>query len=68
MTETVTIPLYGWILLAALLFSQGSWLFLDARKRDANPWFWGVVGLIQCPWPFIIYWIVVRKVFRKRNN
>ena len=62
-----TLPLYGWIILALILFTQGSWLFFDARKRGANAWFWGIIGLIQCPCPLIFYLAIVRKALRKRK-
>ncbi|MCL6458620.1 MAG: sigmaY antisigma factor component [Gorillibacterium sp.] len=48
-----------WVLLFAILFSQGTWLFLDARKRGANPWVWGLWGCIQCPTPLVVYWLFV---------
>jgi hypothetical protein len=50
------------LLVAPLLLAQGTWLFLDARKRGARPWLWGLYGLIQFPCPLILYYfIVVRK-------
>ena len=60
-------PLYLWILLATLLFSQGLWLFLDSRKRNANRWFWGVWGLIQFPTPILIYLLFYHKSMSKKQ-
>jgi len=59
-----------YILIAAcvVLLIQGSWLFLDARKRGASPWLWGLWGLIQCPMPLIVYWFVVRRPRRKSKD
>lgn len=62
--ELSQMPLWGWILLGILLFTQSTWLFLDASKRKAAPWFWGIWGLIQCPTPLIVYLFVVRKIHR----
>lgn len=50
-----------WALLIALMTSQSTWLFIDARKRDRFPWFWALWGLIQFPMPLIFYWIFVRR-------
>ena len=60
-TELTQIPFIGWALLAVILFSQSIWLFQDAQKRHANPWLWGLWGLIQCPTPLVVYLLVVRK-------
>lgn len=59
MSELQTIPWPIWILIIALLLSQGTWLFLDARRRGALPWLWGVLGLIQFPVPLLCYWLFV---------
>jgi hypothetical protein len=58
------LPLWGWLLIAIVLLSQSTWLFLNARKQGANPWFWGIWGVIQAPIPLIVYGLVVRKVHR----
>lgn len=68
MTDIHGLPLIVWVLIGMLLLSQGTWLFIDARKRDANAWFWGIWGLIQSPWPFIFYLIFVRKIFARRRD
>ena len=61
------VPLYLWILFATLLFSQGLWLFLDSRKRNANRWFWGLWGLIQFPTPILIYLLFYHKGMSKKQ-
>lgn len=67
MQDVGGLPLHVWILIVIVLISQASWLFLDARKRGANYWFWGIWGCIQFPMPLIIYWLVVRlQIFRRR--
>jgi len=54
------VPVVYWILLFVLLFSQGTWMFLDARKRGANAWAWGLWGCTHCPTPLLVYWLVKR--------
>ncbi|MFC0215564.1 sigma-Y antisigma factor component [Paenibacillus chartarius] len=56
-----------WILVpvAVILLTQSTLLFLDARKRGANAWFWGIIGLIQAPLPTIFYLLLVRKVYKR---
>jgi hypothetical protein len=49
------------LLVAPLLLGQGTWLFLDARKRGARPWLWGLYGLIQFPCPLLLYYFIVIK-------
>ncbi|MFD0962009.1 transcriptional regulator [Paenibacillus chungangensis] len=60
-------PLF-WAAIALLLIIQSTWLFLDARKRNSMPWFWGIWGLIQCPLPLICYWLIVRRGLLKRGK
>jgi len=62
------IPWYGWLALGLLLFAQATWLFLDARKRGARPWLWGMWGLIQFPCPLLVYWFVVVRPGRTRKE
>lgn len=57
-------PLIGWVALAVILFSQSTWLFADARKRNAHPWFWGIIGLCQFPMPLLFYWLIERKKYK----
>lgn len=60
MEERLARSVWFWALIASLLILQSTWLFLDARKRERMPWFWGLWGLIQFPLPLITYWLVVR--------
>jgi cytochrome bd-type quinol oxidase subunit 2 len=62
------LPVYSWILVAAILLTQATWLFIDARKRNANQWFWGIIGLIQCPVPLILYLFIVRKIYKRKRS
>jgi hypothetical protein len=51
------------ILVVIILLVQSLWLFLDARKRGHNHWFWGILGLIQAPWPTVFYMLFARKKY-----
>ncbi|MCC3355391.1 sigmaY antisigma factor component [Bacillus sp. REN16] len=53
------------IVVVIIVLIQGLWLFLDARKRGHNYWFWGIWGLIQTPLPLILYLIFARKIYRR---
>lgn len=64
--ELASIPLWQWILIALLVFSQSTWMFLDARKRGAKRWFWGIWALTTCPLPLIVYLLAVRKIWKRR--
>lgn len=49
------------ILLAIILFTQGFWIFTDAKKRgEKYYWLWGIFGLLNVPSNLIIYLIVTR--------
>jgi hypothetical protein len=54
------------IVVGAVLLCQGTWLFLDARKRGGKSWFWGFWGLIQFPLPTLTYIILLW--WRRRQN
>lgn len=60
-------PLF-WIGLALIMLTQSTWLFLNARQHSRYPWFWGIWGLIQCPWPLVIYLLIVRKDLWKKKK
>ncbi|MGO4183898.1 sigmaY antisigma factor component [Paenibacillus sp. MCAF9] len=68
MEELKIIPIWGWILLISALIAQSTWLFIDARKRDSMPWFWGLWGLIQAPMPLLFYFIFVRSGWFPRRR
>ncbi|MEH7381532.1 sigmaY antisigma factor component [Bacillus sp. JJ1533] len=53
------------LVVVIIVLIQGLWLFLDARKRGHNYWFWGIWGLIQTPLPLIFYLIFARKIYRR---
>lgn len=55
-------------LLGFILLSQSIFLFVDARKRGRNPWFWGIWGLIQFPVPLLTYWLIIRKSLRRKKQ
>ncbi|KKO55252.1 hypothetical protein [Paenibacillus sp. DMB20] len=59
-----------WILVAAsvLVLSQGSWLFMNARKRGLGKmaWFWGIWGSTTVPLPLILYWVIVIRPKREK--
>ncbi|MFC7784888.1 MULTISPECIES: sigmaY antisigma factor component [Rossellomorea] len=57
--------LYILPLVIPILLTQSIYLFIDARKNGHNYWFWGIWGLIQCPFPLIFYFIFAKKIWRK---
>ncbi|ELK48857.1 UNVERIFIED_CONTAM: sigma-Y antisigma factor component [Halobacillus marinus] len=59
------IPLWGFLLLGAVLLTQSSILFIKARRIDKAPWFWGLIGIIQFPVPSILFFILRRTVWRE---
>jgi hypothetical protein len=65
MTEEEILTL---LLIAPVMLVQSLFLFTDARKRGHKYWFWGIWGLIQCPLPFIFYFIFARKILNKTKN
>lgn len=67
MEELKVLPVWFWVLLIAVLVTQSTWLFIDARKRDSMPWLWGLWGLIQFPMPLLFYFIFVRSGWFRRR-
>lgn len=57
-THSDSLPVWAIILLVLVLASQSMWLFRDARRRHKNYWFWGILGLTQCPTPLVAYWYI----------
>jgi hypothetical protein len=57
--QSADLPWYGWVGIGLLLLGQGTWLFLDARRRGARPWLWGLWGVINFPLPSVMYWFFV---------
>jgi len=64
----IELPIFAWVCIAFVLFSQGIWLFYDARKRQFHPWLWGIWGLITVPVPLVIYLVITRIVMKKRDG
>lgn len=62
------LPLWGWVVVALLLFTQSIWLFVDARKHGHPAWMWGILGLIHFPVPSLIYLLAVRKKVYKGKS
>jgi len=60
MTDWVVLIIVGIILLTQSIF-----LFLHARRHGHSYWFWGIIGLIQAPVPTIVYFLFVRKVYKR---
>ncbi|MDE5412606.1 sigmaY antisigma factor component [Alkalihalobacterium chitinilyticum] len=65
MNDLQDLTIYHWLLIAALLIIQSTWLFIDARKRGHNRWFWGIWGLMNTPLPLIVY-LVWSRIFVKK--
>lgn len=73
-------PAFWPVLIGAIILVtiQGTWIFLDARKRGENYWLWGLFGLMNTPGNLIVYLIVTRskkvtcpdcgKLFRAVND
>lgn len=55
------------ILIIALLI-QGTWVFIDARKKKVKYyWFWGFICLFNIPTNLLIY-LLVRKLSCKNTK
>jgi len=68
MRQTYTdLPMFAWICIGVALLVQGTWLFLDARRRQFHPWLWGLWGLLTGPAPLVVYLVITRVVMKKRN-
>ncbi|MFC7678539.1 hypothetical protein [Paenibacillus sp. GCM10028914] len=54
-------PIWVLILAAVLVILQGSWLFINARRRGLGKmaWFWGIWGSTTMPLPLLLYWLIV---------
>ncbi|MBS4218586.1 transcriptional regulator [Bacillus sp. FJAT-49711] len=49
-----------------ILLVQSILLFIDAKKKGALAWLWGMWGLIQFPLPTIFYYFIVIRPYRKK--
>jgi len=48
-----------YVLVGAALLTQATLIFLSAKKRGANAWFWGLLGLLNIPSGAIFYYLFV---------
>ncbi|PGL71570.1 transcriptional regulator [Bacillus sp. AFS055030] len=56
------------VLVFIILITQSITLFINAKKRNRSAWLWGLLGMIQFPWPSVFfYFLVVRKDRKKLN-
>ncbi|MDF2947562.1 MAG: hypothetical protein K0S51_2241 [Bacillales bacterium] len=65
---TSTEEVFLLIVIAIIIFTQGTLLFIDARKRTKYYWFWGLWGLIQFPLPSLFYWFFILRKNKKRRD
>lgn len=50
------------VLVFIILMAQSITLFTVAKKRNRSAWLWGILGIIQFPWPSVFfYFLVIRK-------
>lgn len=52
--------------ISPIMIVQSSLLFIDAKKKGAKAWFWGIWGLLQFPLPSIFYYFFVVRPYRKK--
>ncbi|WP_235973589.1 transcriptional regulator [Peribacillus faecalis] len=59
--QSLSLPLQImiYVLVVAVLLTQGTLIFLSAKKRGANAWFWGLLGLLNIPSGAILYYLFV---------
>ncbi|WP_028544764.1 hypothetical protein [Paenibacillus taiwanensis] len=65
MTSWSDIPLWVLFVLVPLLITQGTGLYLHARKHGYYPWLWALWGFISIPLPTILYVLFVVRPWRK---
>lgn len=56
------VPLYLWVILAAILFAQSTILFINARRHGHNYWLWGIIGLLNFPTATLLYLIFAKRM------
>mgnify|MGYP001165763242 CR=1 FL=1 len=68
MNDVSTVPLWLIVLIVVLVVTQGTSLFVDARKRGLGKWawFWGIWGSTTFPLPLLLYVLLV--VRRQQNG
>lgn len=55
-------------IIAIALLLQGTFIFLSAKKRGKNAWFWGFIGLLNIPSGLIWYYIFVIYPEKKKER
>lgn len=65
---STTEQIITWTILALLLLTQSTVIFLSARKRGKNAWFWGFIGLFNIPSSALLYYFVVIFPERKKGR
>lgn len=70
MTEyPLVMQIMFWVGVGSLLLIQSTLIFISARKRGANAWFWGLLGLLNIPSGAILYYFfVIFPARRKRGK
>ncbi|MFD4703827.1 transcriptional regulator [Gottfriedia sp. NPDC058432] len=56
------------VLVFTILIIQSITLFTKAKKRNRSAWLWGLLGMIQFPWPSIFFYFLVIRKDRKKLN
>ena len=56
-----------YVLLGAVLLTQATWIFIDAKKRGEMAWLWGLLGLLNVPTSLIVYLLVTRRHSRSKH-
>lgn len=56
------------LLVSPIMITQSTLLFIDAKKKGAKAWFWGIWGLLQCPMPSIFYYFFVFRPYHKKMS
>lgn len=67
MNDVSKVPPWLLVLLVLIALTQGTCLFVDARRRGLGKWawFWGLWGSTTVPMPLLCYWLLVRRDRRK---
>ncbi|WP_088041456.1 transcriptional regulator [Bacillus sp. EAC] len=55
------------IVVFTILMIQSITLFTKAKKRNRSAWLWGLLGIIQFPWPSIFFYLFVVRKDRKAS-
>lgn len=57
-----------WVVITTILLCQSIFIFLSARKREKNAWFWGFIGLLNFPTGMILYYFCVVYPDKKKER